>query len=44
MKRTRPFEGEKEPSSHEEPKVKKTRTEVISSIRTALESEKPQHC
>lgn len=46
MKRTWPFKGAKEPAlSHEEPepKAKKKRTEVISSIRTALESEKPQH-
>jgi hypothetical protein len=42
LKRARPFEGAKEPSSHEEPKAKKNRMEVISSIRSALESEKPQ--
>jgi hypothetical protein len=44
-KRARPFEGaKKEPSSYEdsEPKAKKTCLEVTSSIRTALESEKPR--
>jgi hypothetical protein len=30
------------PSSYEEPKAKKTRLEVTSSVRTALESEKPR--
>ena len=39
MKRARPFED----VVNEEQKAKRNRTEVISSIRAALESEQPQH-